>query len=73
MSDAAPPPLLDLATLRLAPLPRSGCFTCKHLRRETESWEMPQIAWYECDKRPQNSNLRNFPFRSTACAVREPR
>ncbi len=53
--------------------PREGCFACKHIRRETESWEMPHIVWYECDKRPQNSNLRNFPFRRTSCTAKEPR
>lgn len=48
-----------------------SCFTCKHSHshKETESWEMSHIFWWEhsCDVRPSIGNLKNFPFRTTDC------
>lgn len=50
-----------------------SCFNCAHLEKETESWEMPWIYWYECIVRPQNSMLKQFPFRRTKCSVWHPK
>lgn len=44
-----------------------SCFNCAHLLRESESWEMPHIRWYECKARPSNVHLKSFPFRNTKC------
>jgi hypothetical protein len=44
-----------------------SCFNCRHLVRESESWEMPHVTWHECSARPANAHLRAFPFRSTKC------
>lgn len=44
-----------------------GCYTCKHLRRETESWEMPHIWWMNCEALPSMANLKSFPFKHTSC------
>ncbi len=38
-----------------------NCRDCKFLSRETESWEMSHIYWYECSARPQVENLE-LPF-----------
>lgn len=45
-----------------------SCFTCRYLCLQYESVEMPEVRWYECRKRPQNENLKNFPFTQTQCA-----
>ena len=45
----------------------NSCGNCGNFVRETESWEMPHIYWYECAARPGMANLRNFPFRNTKC------
>ena len=50
-----------------------SCYTCRHLRRETESWEMPHIVYWSCRARPQNSMLWQFPFSRTKCAAWEER
>lgn len=57
----------------MPPDPTTGCFSCKHLCKQTESWEMPHICWFECNARPGIENLRQFPFRNTQCAKREPK
>lgn len=44
-----------------------SCFNCRFLIRTTESWEMPHIYWYECNARPANGMLKQFPFKSTRC------
>ena len=53
----------------------NSCYTCKHRHsyRETESWEMPHIFWYEhvCDARPTIANLKQFPFTKTDCPKHE--
>lgn len=51
-----------------APLHRS-CYRCAHLVREQESWEMPNIWWWECAARPGLANLKSFPFMNTKCAA----
>lgn len=52
-----------------------SCKTCRHCTREymREDWEQPQYDWvkYWCTTRPQNSNLRSFPFAVTNCAKYE--
>ena len=49
----------------------ASCVSCKHYHshKETESWEMPHIFWYErsCDARPTIANLVQFPFENTSC------
>jgi hypothetical protein len=50
-------------------LPR-GCFDCRYFRRETESWEMPHVWWYECRARHANESLRGFPWKLTKCKLR---
>lgn len=44
------------------------CRKCQHFSRQTESWEMPHIWWFECGARPAMANLKSFPFHSTSCA-----
>jgi len=44
-----------------------NCRDCVKLRRETESWEMPHIFWFECEAKPHVSNLTSFPFKATRC------
>ena len=48
-----------------------SCFTCKHRHshKETESWEMPHIYWWEhsCNAHPGIANLKQFPFSETRC------
>lgn len=46
-----------------------SCFNCAHLARESESWEMPHIRWYECNARPANQHLKAFPFKHTTCKL----
>lgn len=46
--------------------PRS-CYGCKYLHRETESWEMPWIAWWECGVKWTRSQLTSFPYLNTKC------
>jgi len=46
---------------------RHNCRSCKWLRRETESWELPHIWWWDCKKRPGFAALRSFPFKNTKC------
>lgn len=46
---------------------KHSCYDCKHLRRETESWEMPHIRWWECSANKSRANLLSFPFRNTKC------
>lgn len=46
-----------------------SCYGCVYLSKETESWEMPHIWWWECRKRPGVENLTSFPFRNTKCSV----
>lgn len=48
-----------------------SCVSCKHFRRETESWEFPHIWWYECRKRPGMANAKSFPFTNTKCKAFE--
>lgn len=50
---------------------KRSCYNCKHLYRDEESWEMPHIFTYECNARPHNSMLAQFPFKNTRCAVWE--
>lgn len=45
----------------------NSCRECKHVRRETESWELPHIFYYVCKKAPGMANLRSFPFKCTSC------
>jgi len=35
--------------------------------REIESWEHPDIYWYECAAKPNVDNLTSFPFKNTMC------
>lgn len=51
----------------------ADCRSCRHFRRETESWEFPDIWWYECRKRPGAPNLTSFPFVNTNCKAFEPK
>jgi hypothetical protein len=44
-----------------------SCFTCRYLRRESESWELPDIVWFECRAYKQISMLKQFPFKHTKC------
>ena len=44
-----------------------NCRRCKHLVLQTESWEMPDVSWYECTARPSMANLLSFPFQNTTC------
>jgi len=37
------------------------------LIRETESWEMPHIAWWECKRDVGRANLKSFPYVRTTC------
>ena len=46
---------------------RKSCGKCKHLAKATESWELPDIWWWECNARPGLANLKSFPFRDTKC------
>lgn len=41
-----------------------SCSSCKHFTKETESWEMPWVYWYECSSLPGVENLKNFPFKN---------
>jgi hypothetical protein len=50
-----------------------SCYGCKHLLRQTESWEMPWVYWYECRARPSVANLWQFPFSRTKCEKWEQR
>lgn len=45
----------------------ANCYHCKHLRKETESWELPQFWYWECRAIPGRANLTSFPFRRTNC------
>lgn len=45
-----------------------SCKQCKYLRRESESWEMPDIRWWECRKHPEYEQLLSFPFQNTKCS-----
>lgn len=45
----------------------NSCYRCAHLHKETESWEMPHIWWWECSARPAMANLKSFPFSNTKC------
>ena len=49
-----------------------SCRSCEHydVHKETESWEMPYIFWYEhsCSAKNGVSNLKQFPFKHTKCA-----
>lgn len=45
----------------------NSCHECKHLRHETESWEMPHIWWWECRANKGMENLKSFPFTNTRC------
>lgn len=56
---------LFLPTWRAEPGLGPACRTCRHLSLQTESWEMPHIAWYECGARPANEHLPNFPMFKT--------
>jgi len=47
--------------------PVNACRRCAHLVRETESWEMPHIWWWECAAIPGRANLKSFPFAATKC------
>ena len=44
-----------------------SCFNCAFCVRETEAGEMPHIYWYECEARPANAMLKQFPFKRTTC------
>jgi len=44
-----------------------NCRACKHIRKETEGWELPHIWWWECLAKPAMPNLKSFPFRNTKC------
>jgi hypothetical protein len=44
-----------------------SCFSCEALLRQTESWVMPDVWWFECPRRPGIENLRQWPFRTTTC------
>ena len=46
---------------------KRSCYNCKHLWRQTESWEMSWIWWYSCCERPSMENLSSFPFHQTKC------
>lgn len=46
---------------------KHSCYGCKHLRRESESWEMPHIQWWECSANESRANLLSFPFTNTKC------
>ena len=48
---------------------KKSCYGCRYLVRDSESWEMPHIYWYECVAREANANLINFPFRNTTCKL----
>jgi hypothetical protein len=48
-----------------------SCYACQFLIRETESWEMPHIWWWECRERPAMANLKSFPFQKTKCKTWE--
>ena len=45
----------------------NSCYNCGNYVRETESWEMPHIYWYECAAAPGMANLRSWPFHNTKC------
>lgn len=49
-----------------------SCRNCKHFRRETESWEMPDYYWFVCRAIPGMANLKSFPFANTRCKKFEP-
>lgn len=51
--------------------PGHGCFSCRYLVKQIESWELPHIAWYSCLKRPHNSTLKQFPFSRTQCTLHQ--
>lgn len=50
--------------LDLTPERRRKCFSCRFFAESWESWEMPNIRYYECRKRPSNENLKSFPFKN---------
>ena len=50
----------------------SKCRSCRFFAKETESWEMPHVWWYECRKRPANEHLKSFPF-TNGCKLYEPK
>lgn len=54
-----------------APVSGKGCFSCKHLHKGYESWEMPDYWWFECGARPANEYLKGFPWKITKCKLRE--
>lgn len=60
----------DVAAIKSAKPKGDGCFNCKHLSRQTESWEMPHVWWYECEARHANEYLLGFPWRQTKCKLR---
>lgn len=49
-----------------------SCRNCKHFYRDSESWEMDHIWWWECNLHPEYKNLTSFPFKNTKCADRSP-
>lgn len=49
----------------------NSCYRCVHLYKETESWEMPHISWWECSVKAGVQNLTTFPFRNTKCKAFE--
>ena len=40
------------------------CRSCFFFSRQTESWEMPHIWWYECSMHKHYTNLKSFPFKN---------
>ena len=44
------------------------CRECRFFSKEFESWEMPDIYWFNCSRHPQYTHLRSFPFENTKCA-----
>lgn len=50
-----------------------SCRVCTHLVLEYESWELPDIRWWECSKFPGRENLKSFPFMVTTCKGFEPK
>ncbi len=50
-----------------------ACRDCKNFVKQTESWDMPHIFWYECAAEVQMSNLRSFPFKRVRCKSFSPR
>lgn len=45
----------------------AACRDCKHCERGMESWELPNIYWWECTAKTGYDALPSWPFETTKC------